>query len=146
VGFNVRVTQYQRVFEKLIAGNSIDETRRDIPSASAMTRGIQMYNEYWQEKMPELQREIEDLVLRRKELEDDLQRVSRGVGDAEIRREDLERELKVRREERDELDMRMIFSECPVGLEMLRSGGRTWNGNLRFGGKSGMNWISNMQR
>jgi hypothetical protein len=64
--------------------------------------------------------------------------VSRGVGDAEIRREDLERELKVRREERDELDIQYAEVKSELGaltskLDSLRGRGVTEEVIVRVG-------------
>jgi hypothetical protein len=134
----VKVTQYRKVFERLMAGETIDQIRRDISSDSSLQRGIQMYVEQWRKDMPEFQRGIRDLELRQKGLEDDLQRVSSGVRDAEITKEDLERDLKVRRDEVDELDIRSVEVKSELDaliskLDSLRERGVNEEVLLRVG-------------
>ena len=70
------LTQYQRVFKRLMAGESISQIRRDIPSASALQRGIQMYVEEREKIIPEFQEELGKLERKRKEVKGDLQRSS----------------------------------------------------------------------
>ena len=73
------LTQHQRVFERLMAGETIEQIRKDISGSSALQRGIQAYNERMQKDIPELQRAIRELENSRKNLDDDLQRLSNEV-------------------------------------------------------------------
>ena len=43
-----------------MAGEPIDQIRRDISSDSSLQRGIRMYVEQWRKDMPEFQRGIRD--------------------------------------------------------------------------------------
>ena len=52
-----KITQYRRVYDRLMAGETIDQIRKDISGGSALHRGIQMYLERMQGDIPELQRE-----------------------------------------------------------------------------------------
>jgi hypothetical protein len=48
-----KITQYSRVFERLMARETIDHIRMDISGSSALQRGIQMYVERMQGDIPE---------------------------------------------------------------------------------------------
>ena len=77
------VTQHKRVFERLMAGETLAQIRRDTSSASAQQKGIQRYIEEQKKAIPVFQGEIRDLERKRKELKDDLQRLTSDVKDAE---------------------------------------------------------------
>jgi len=117
-GFGVLVTQRQRVFERLMAGDSLDQVRRDISSASAQTRGIQMYVEHWEKNMPEFQGEVRGLERKREKLNGDHQKLLRDIIEAEILREELDRGLTARRTELEEIDLR--FVETKSELEVIK--------------------------
>ncbi|UCD44231.1 MAG: hypothetical protein JSV27_08830 [Candidatus Bathyarchaeota archaeon] len=74
-----KVTQRQRVYERLMAGETIDQIRLDTSSDSALQRGIQAYVEKWRKDMPELQGEIGALELKRKERAPLVRYVSRWI-------------------------------------------------------------------
>ena len=113
------VWQYEKVFERLMAGESLDKIRRDISGGSSLQRGIQMYIEEREKVLPELQREISDLERKRSELNDDLQRLSSVVQEAESTREELDRGLKARKVEVGELDRRIV--EAKIELDAITS-------------------------